>query len=74
MLFVSSVDFFKNQLFQKILSLRNTIRVSNSFDRDQDRRSGSKLFAKVISAEMTKLASSKEELNTMYDVRARKLG
>ena len=33
--FLSSADFFQNQLFQKILSDRNTTRVSNSLDPDQ---------------------------------------
>ena len=34
MLFLSSVDFFQNQLFSKT-SFKNTIRGSNSFDPDQ---------------------------------------
>ena len=40
MLLLSSADFFQNKLFQKIISetLRNTNRVSNSLDADQDRR------------------------------------
>ena len=39
---------FQNELISK-KSFRNTIRVSNSLDPDQARRSGSKLCAKVIS-------------------------
>ena len=35
---LSSVDFFQDQLFKK-KSFRNTIRVSNGFDPDQDRHS-----------------------------------
>ena len=35
-MFLSSSDFFQNQLFEK--SFRNTIRVSNSLDPDQARR------------------------------------
>ena len=38
MLLLLSADFFQNELFQKN-SFRNTIRVSNSLDLDQDRRS-----------------------------------
>ena len=40
--------FFQNYFFLQI-SFRNTSKVSDSFDSDQDRHSGSKLFAKVIS-------------------------
>ena len=36
MFFLSSADFFQNQLFRKI-SFRNNIRVSNSLDPDQAR-------------------------------------
>ena len=38
MLLLSSADFLQNELFSKI-SFRNTIRVSNSLDTDQDRHS-----------------------------------
>ena len=38
MLLLSSADFLQNELFSKN-SFRNTIRVSNSLDTDQDRRS-----------------------------------
>ena len=37
-LFLSSTDFFQNQLFEK-KKFRNTIRVLNSLDPDQARRS-----------------------------------
>ena len=50
MLYFSSAGFFSKLNFKKIV--RNTIRVSNGFDPDQDRRSigpGYKLFAKNIS-------------------------
>ena len=33
---LSSADFFQNQLFQKIISDINTIRVSNCLNLDQD--------------------------------------
>ena len=36
MIFMSSADFFQNQLFKKG-SFRNIIRVQNSLDPDQDR-------------------------------------
>ena len=38
MLLLSSADFFQIQFFKKNL-IRNSIRVSNSLDPDQDRRS-----------------------------------
>ena len=36
MLLLSSADSFQNELFQKILSGRNTVRVSNRLDPNQD--------------------------------------
>ena len=36
MLLLSSADFFQNELFQKILSGSNTVRVSSGLDPDQD--------------------------------------
>ena len=38
MIFLSSADFFQNQLFSKIY-FRDTIRVSNRLDPDQSRHS-----------------------------------
>ena len=69
MLFLSADFFFnlKSYLFSKN-SFRNTIRVVNGLDPDQDRQNvGSDLginkFAKVI-GKMTKVAASKEKTNT----------
>ena len=54
MLFLSSADFFSNLKFSEN-SFRNTIRVSNSLDLDQDRLSGYQ--------QTTKVAANKERVN-----------
>ena len=64
-----SSDFFQNELFQKILSDRNTYRVSNNLDPDRDRHSvspdlGPKCLQR-LSAE-DQVAASKERVNILF--------
>ena len=51
------LTFFKISLFKKFF--RDTINVSNGLDPDQDRHSGPKLFAKVISRRQKLLLARK---------------
>ena len=62
MLLLSSADFFLKLTFSK-KTFRNTIRVSNGLDLDQDRQNvGSKLFAKVISRKQVAASKGKVEI------------
>ena len=50
--------FFKLKFFKKFFP-EHLIRMSNSLDPDQDRRSGSKLFEKVVSRRQMSLQARK---------------
>ena len=70
MLLLSSADFFQNLLFlQKILSRKNTIRVSNSLDPDQDRHFvGPDLGSTCLQRLSAKVTASKDRVKCKFHI------